>query len=163
MHRAFTHADIPHAFGGALALARCTAQARGTIDIDVNVFMGGEAIERVVAGLPKAVKCSDADVVVLRRELQHRLWWDHTPIELFLNVTPYHDAMSARVRWESFAGSYLPFLGCEDLAVFSKLFSIERRTGRILKPCGMQVPSTSITLQQPSSGCWALTMNVWGD
>ena len=122
MHRAFANADIPHAFGGALALAWCTAQARGTIDIDVNVFVGGEAIERVVAGLPKAVKCSPADVVVLRRELQHRLWWDHTPVDLFLNSTPYHDALAARVRWESFAGSQLPFLGCEDLAVFKVIF-----------------------------------------
>ena len=31
---------LPYAFGGALALAFCTEPARGTIDIDVNVFVG---------------------------------------------------------------------------------------------------------------------------
>ncbi len=33
---------LPYAFGGALALAFCTERARGTIDIDVNVFVGQE-------------------------------------------------------------------------------------------------------------------------
>ena len=36
---ALDDARIPHAFGGALALAWCTQRARGTIDIDVNVFV----------------------------------------------------------------------------------------------------------------------------
>ena len=39
LHRALERAQLPHAFGGALALAWCTQRARGTIDIDVNVFV----------------------------------------------------------------------------------------------------------------------------
>ena len=39
LHAALHGADIPHAFGGALALAFCTAEPRGTQDIDVNVFL----------------------------------------------------------------------------------------------------------------------------
>ena len=36
IHQALDAAQLPHAFGGALALAWCTQRARGTIDIDVN-------------------------------------------------------------------------------------------------------------------------------
>ena len=43
LHRSFEAARIPHAFGGALALAWCTQRARGTIDIDVNVFVPSDA------------------------------------------------------------------------------------------------------------------------
>ena len=32
-------ARVPYAFGGALALAWCTGQARGTIDIDGNTLI----------------------------------------------------------------------------------------------------------------------------
>ncbi len=39
LHAALRGAGIPHAFGGALALAFCTAEPRGTQDIDVNVFL----------------------------------------------------------------------------------------------------------------------------
>ena len=39
IHQALDAADVPHAFGGALALAWCTERARGTIDIDLNVFV----------------------------------------------------------------------------------------------------------------------------
>src|SRR5437773_11210415 len=39
IHDAFDAVRLPHAFGGALALAWCTERARGTIDIDVNIFV----------------------------------------------------------------------------------------------------------------------------
>ena len=35
-----TESGIDHAFGGALALAWCTRRARGTSDIDINIFAG---------------------------------------------------------------------------------------------------------------------------
>jgi hypothetical protein len=38
IERAHRRANIPPAFGGTLALAWCTQRARGTIDLDVNVF-----------------------------------------------------------------------------------------------------------------------------
>jgi len=37
---ALDDADVPHAFGGALALAWCTQRARGTIDIDLATLPG---------------------------------------------------------------------------------------------------------------------------
>ena len=52
-----------------------------------------------------------------------RLWWDQTPIDLFLNTTRLHDAAAGRARWESFAGRSIPFLSCQDIAVFKALFN----------------------------------------
>jgi hypothetical protein len=39
VHAALDDAGLPHAFGGAIALAYCTLEPRGTRDIDVNVFI----------------------------------------------------------------------------------------------------------------------------
>ena len=47
VHRSLAKARLPHAFGGALALAWCTQRARGTIDIDVNVFVSAADAARV--------------------------------------------------------------------------------------------------------------------
>jgi len=121
-HRGLQQAGIPHAFGGALALAWCTASARGTIDIDLNVFAGEASIDAVLAALPEGVTWRPADVRRLRQDLQHRLWWDHTPVDVFLNSTDYHDGLVDRVRWETFADQQVPFLSCVDLAVFKVFF-----------------------------------------
>lgn len=122
-HQGLSEADIPHAFGGALALAWCTESARGTIDIDVNLFVGAERIDAVLSALPDDVVWNTADVKRLQKDLQHRLWWGATPLDLFLNSTDYHDRLAERVRWESFAGAQIPFLSCVDLAVFKAFFN----------------------------------------
>ena len=122
LHEALTRAQIPHAFGGALALAWCTNAARGTIDIDVNLFVGGEGIEATLDALPEGVVWKQDDLQRLKKDLQHRLWWDHTPVDVFFNSTEYHDAVATRIRWEQFAGASLPFLSCVDLAVFKVIF-----------------------------------------
>ena len=56
LHRALAKKGIPPAFGGALALAWCTERARGTIDIDLNVFVGVEEVDVVLSALPAAVR-----------------------------------------------------------------------------------------------------------
>jgi hypothetical protein len=122
IHRRLDEAALPHAFGGALALAWCTQRARGTIDIDLNVFVGTEHTARVLAALPDEVAWSEDDVRRLEQEGQQRLWWDGTPIDLFLNTTEFHDRVARRARWEDFDGVALPFLACGDLAVFKAFF-----------------------------------------
>jgi hypothetical protein len=123
VHKALAKAKLSHAFGGALALAWCTQRARGTIDIDVNVFVGEQQSERVFRALPKPVKWTDADLAVLRRDGQARIWWDKTPLDVFLNTTPFHDDVAQRVRWERFADESIPFLSCQDIAVFKAFFN----------------------------------------
>ncbi len=126
IHRALAAAGIPHAFGGALALAWCTERARGTIDIDLNVFVDTSRAPEVVAALPRGVKSSATDLAVLERDGQRRLWWDETPVDLFVNTTEFHEQAAARCRVEPFAGHDIPFLSCSDLAVFKAFFNRTR-------------------------------------
>lgn len=123
LHQALAVADLPHAFGGALALAWCTRRARGTIDIDVNVFVSIEDRDRVFDALPEGVKVTPKDRRLLARDGQVRVWWDDTPLDLFLNTTDYHAEVAARIRPERFAGARIPFLSCLDVAVFKAFFN----------------------------------------
>jgi hypothetical protein len=123
IHRRLDDAGIAHAFGGALALAWCTQRARGTIDIDVNVFVATERAGEVLGTLPDGIEWSHDDVRQLERDGQQRLWWDGTPIDVFLNTTDFHERVAGRARWEEFDGEVLPFLSCSDLAVFKAFFS----------------------------------------
>ena len=111
-------AGIPHAFGGALALAWCTERARGTIDIDCNIFVGPANVLWVFDSLPAGVAWDDASVTAVVRSGQVRLWWDTTPVDLFLNTSPFHEDAAGRTRRKPFAGREVPFLACSDLAVF---------------------------------------------
>ena len=123
VHERLAAAGLDHAFGGALALAWCTGRARGTIDIDVNVFVGVDQAAHVLDALSEAVERTAALLQTLRREGQVRLWWEHTPVDVFLNSTDYHSAVAERIRWESFMNRDLPFLCCHDLAVFKAFFN----------------------------------------
>jgi len=122
IHRSLDAAGIAHAFGGALALAWCTQRARGTIDIDVNIFVGTERTREVLDALPDGIEWSEADARQIERDGQQRLWWDGTPVDVFLNTTDFHDRAAGRARWEEFDGETLPFLSCSDLAVFKAFF-----------------------------------------
>ncbi len=123
IHASLAAAQVPHAFGGALALAWCTERARGTIDIDLNVFVDPSRTPDVLAALPGGVTWTDADRRMIERDGQTRLWWDTTPVDVFVNTTEFHTQVAARFRWESFAGAEVPFLSCSDLAVFKAFFN----------------------------------------
>lgn len=123
IHEALTEADVAHAFGGALALAWCTERARGTIDIDVNVFVDVSRTAEVLAALPDGIAWSPEDLATIERDGQTRLWWDPTPVDIFLNTTEFHEQVANRSRLESFTGRLVPFLSCADLAVFKAFFN----------------------------------------
>ena len=126
LHRAFEKAKVGHAFGGALALAWCTRRPRGTSDIDINIFAPPTQTRRVLHALPREVPWTDDDRDRLRRDGQVRLWWDTTPVDLFLSTTSFHRRASRRVRREPFQAETLPFLACDDLAVFKVFFDRSR-------------------------------------
>jgi hypothetical protein len=123
LHAALDQAKLPHAFGGALALAWCTQRARGTIDIDVNVFVTTDRVAEVLAALPRSVRRTVEDRSLLEQDGQARLWWGPTPVDVFLNTTEFHTRVAERARVESFAGATVPFLSCTDLAVFKAFFN----------------------------------------
>jgi hypothetical protein len=122
IHAALDDTHIPHAFGGALALAWCTQRARGTIDIDVNVFVDRSRTPELLAALPAGVQWSADDRARIERDGQVRLWWGETPVDVFVNTTEFHEHLAEHCRWEPFGGSEVPFLGCTDLAVFKAFF-----------------------------------------
>jgi hypothetical protein len=123
LHRALDKANLPHAFGGALALAWCTQRARGTIDIDLNIFVATDRVAEVLTALPRSVLVGVDDRALLARDGQTRLWWGTTPVDIFLNTTEFHEQVAQRARVESFAGAAVPFLSCTDLAVFKAFFN----------------------------------------
>ncbi|MBI2708979.1 MAG: hypothetical protein HYX34_04715 [Actinobacteria bacterium] len=123
LHAGLDSAAVPHAFGGALALAWCTQRARGTIDIDLNVFVDVALAGDVLRCFPDAVAWTPADVAAIERDGQTRLWWDATPVDVFLNTTEFHAQAAERARVERFAGVDVPFLSCADLAVFKAFFN----------------------------------------
>ena len=122
LHEALEAGDIPHAFGGALALAWCTKRARGTVVIDMNIFTDVDHATSVLGALPDEVKWAASDIETVRNEGQVRLWWDNTPIDIFLNTLKLHEEMALRCRWETFAEVSVPFLSCRDLAVLKVFF-----------------------------------------
>lgn len=123
IHRSLEEAGLAHAFGGALALAFCTAEPRATKDIDLNVFLPPDHFTDLVAALPGAIDVTDADRVRIERDAQTRLWWGRTPVDLFLSNHPFHDHAAANRRRVPFAGVDLPVLACSDLAVFKTFFA----------------------------------------
>ena len=123
LHQHLEQKGLPHAFGGALALAWCTGQARGTIDIDVNVFVASHRFETVLEALPEGVEQKKTAIRQLAKEGQARLWWGPVPVDIFLDTTAFHEAVAQRVIREKFVGEEIPFLACQDLAVFKAFFN----------------------------------------
>jgi hypothetical protein len=126
VHESLERAGFAHAFGGAIALAYCTEEPRGTRDLDVNVFAQRSKAREVLGALPKAVKVSAADVRAAERDGQVRVWWEDTPLDIFLDVHVFHREVAARVRIVPFAGHEIPVLGCTALVVFKALFDRTR-------------------------------------
>src|SRR5262249_38021555 len=95
-------------------------------DIDLNIFVAEAEAGTALAALPDAVRRTEADQRALERDGQTRLWWDETPIDVFLNTTDFHAQVAGRAHWEEFAGHDVPFLSCSDLAVFKAFFDRTR-------------------------------------
>jgi hypothetical protein len=123
IHDALSVADLRHAFGGAIALAYCTQEPRGTRDLDVNVFVRPQLAKDVFAALPDGVARSSGELASAEADGQVRLWWQDTPIDLFLNVHPFHEEVASGVRQVPFSGRVIPVVGCTALAVFKALLS----------------------------------------
>ena len=126
VHDALDRADIRHAFGGAIALAYCTEEPRGTRDIDVNVFVGTEDADRVLDALPRGATVGRRDRTAARREGQVRIMWDDTPLDLFFDTDEFHKDVARAVVDVPFEKATIPVLGCQALIVFKAMFGRSR-------------------------------------
>lgn len=123
IHDALEAESLPHAFGGAIALAYCVEEPRGTRDLDVNVFCDAANAAKVLAALPAGVNFSPEDVKAVERGGQTRVFWDGVPVDLFLNNLPLHEAVARAVVWVSLEGRQIPVLDCASLVVFKSMFN----------------------------------------
>jgi hypothetical protein len=122
VHDSLTAASLSHAFGGAIALAYCVEEPRGTRDLDVNIFTDAANARVALGALPDGVRVAGEDIDAVVRDGQTRLWWDGTPIDVFLDKLPLHEAVAAGIVWVPLAGREVPVLDCASLTVFKALF-----------------------------------------
>jgi hypothetical protein len=121
--RVFGASDVPFAFGGALALAYY-AEPRATVDVDINVFVAPDAVDRVSAVLRDlGVPTSAADRRLVLRDGQVRLHWGTTPLDLFFAYDRFHFHAAERVRTVPFGSDTIPVLAPEDLLVCKVVFN----------------------------------------
>ncbi len=122
VHRHLDEAGVSHAFGGALALAY-VAEPRGTVDIDVNVFLPPTSLDRVVKALarlglrPEEGPADDQPPIAGIR-FEHAE--DPFPVDVFPALDErYREIEGRRVQRPFGRGDdVLPFLGAEDLCLF---------------------------------------------
>jgi hypothetical protein len=126
LHRALAARRIPHAFGGAIALAYWTQDPRGTSDIDVNVFVPAARCARALRALPDGIAQPAESAETIARDGQIRLWWDETPVDLFFDTVPVHLDAARHRKTVAFSGARIPVLGPVELAVFKAMFDRTR-------------------------------------
>jgi hypothetical protein len=113
-------ARIPHAFGGAIALA-LYAESREPADIDVNVFVPVERWQDVRLALSSVGIEAEVDEGELERDGQLRLSWEETPIHLFFSRDQLHEEMARRVKRAPLDGQTIPLVSPEHLIIRKKL------------------------------------------
>ena len=91
VHRSLEEAGVPHAFGGAFALAYYGAP-RPTTDIDVNVFVRAQQSEL-------------------------KLDWEGTPVHFFFSCDPLHEEMEKEVRKAPLGDGTIPLVSPEHLII----------------------------------------------
>lgn len=124
IENAFCAAGIPHAFGGAQALAYY-GPIRATHDIDVNVFLPASeagAVFEVLSALG-ADAANPGLRVLAERDEQVRVRWDGTPVDLFFAYDALHKSSMERRRRVDFYGDPIHVLSAEDLIVYKATFN----------------------------------------
>ncbi len=125
VHDHLDRAGISHAFGGALALGY-VAEPRGTVDIDVNVFLPPAEMDRVADALaalgyqpaPRDEKAPPVAGVRFEHETEP------FPLDVFPSLDKRYAETERRRVLHPFGPQEkeLPFLSPEDLCVFKLSF-----------------------------------------
>ena len=117
-------AELHHAVGGAIALG-FYSNPRGTLDVDLNVFVDAgradAALDALVAGgiaLERAVAQT-----AIRERGELRLDHGGCRVDLFFNSIPFQEKASRRTRQVRLLGATVPILSAEDLIVFKFLYN----------------------------------------
>jgi len=115
---------IPYAVGGAIALFYW-GEPRGTVDIDINIFLPQSEADRVLNALPELGIASDLDGE--RRAIlstgQARIDFDGTLLDLFFSNVDFHDSSAKRIKRVPFEGQEINVLSAEDIVVYKAMFN----------------------------------------
>ena len=122
LHSALDAAGLPHAIGGAVALAYWTENPRGTSDVDINLFIPATDADRGLKALPAELGITAQTAATVARDGQVRVFWGDTPVDLFFDYAPIHADAALHRRIVPFEGKTIPVLGPVELAVFKAMF-----------------------------------------
>lgn len=120
---ALSAAGFPYALGGALALG-VAGVPRGTMDVDVNVFVA----ERELPSLIEALRSLGIDIdpeYALARAARDGMFvglWDGMRIDVFVPSIPFSDEAGRTAVTITIDGWTGRFLSPEAIAVFKLLF-----------------------------------------
>jgi hypothetical protein len=115
LHGGLRKADVPHAFGGAVAVAYY-GEPRMTKDIDVNVFIPSgdwQEVRDVLAPLGIEIEIGEGGP----RGEEVKLGWEENFVHLFFSCDPLHDEMPGHVRSVPFMDSTIPIVAPEHLVI----------------------------------------------
>ena len=115
-------AELPHAFGGALALAYW-AEPRSTIDIDINVFVPPDQSAAVLEPLAALGAEIEGSADAISADGQARIFWGDTPIDLFFAYDDFHLAAEAGAVEVPFAERTIRVLSPDHLTVCKVIFN----------------------------------------
>ncbi|MGA7703905.1 MAG: hypothetical protein WB998_03305, partial [Solirubrobacteraceae bacterium] len=122
VHEMLDSLNVPHQFGGAIALAWYRSP-RATTDIDLNITLAPEEAEPVLGALRHlGVTVSAADRAAIARDGQARLDWHGSYLDLFFATLDLHGAMAERAHEVSFGPVPIPILAPEHLIVCKAIF-----------------------------------------
>lgn len=113
-----------YAIGGALALG-VAGVPRGTIDVDINVFVAQSEVEALARTMTELGIEIDIGAAVARSERDGMFVgvWDGMRIDVFIPSIPFsHEAGLRRIRVTADDGWTGTFLSAESVSVFKLLF-----------------------------------------
>ena len=117
-------AGIRHAIGGALAFG-FYASPRGTVDVDMNIFVAADRPHEALDVLAAGGVAIDREQAVEAIGSRGDLFVEHggCRLDFFFNSIPLHASASERARTVELLGTPVPVLSAEDLVVLKLLFN----------------------------------------
>lgn len=139
----FTTAGLPHAFGGALALAAHTGP-RPVARIQLHFFVEPREAEPVLARLAVLGVAMERGEVLERIAIRRRveLGWGATPVVLDFGTDGLHELARPRVRRVPFDSRWIYVLSAEDLVLASALSEASdarEELGELLTAAGLEL------------------------
>jgi len=121
--RALDERKTEYALGGAIALG-FWAQPRGTMDVDLTLFMANDRLSEVIWELQE-IGCDVSATSAIRSLREHgfcRATFASWRVDVFVPTIPFYDQAKARRKRLFLGDQQVAVLDAESLAVFKLMF-----------------------------------------